>query len=84
MSQMLEKAALAIYDQLLEKGGGGRTMVTWQYAPERAWCLATARAVIAAMQEPTQEMLDMAYDGAYGAKPVARFYWQEMIKAVLS
>jgi hypothetical protein len=58
MSEMVERVARAIHDSLIKKGGPGRTMMPWGHAPEREWCLATARAAIASMREPTKGMVE--------------------------
>lgn len=90
MSEMIKRVGDAFLDAL---GGYVRTRGP-DLAQERGTVIIEAcilrsqfdkamKAAIAALREPTQEMLDAAYDGAYGARPVARYYWTEMMDEVL-
>lgn len=54
---MIERIAKRIWDAKLLSGGGGRTMVPWPNCPEAEWCRTTARYVIDAMRNPTDEMM---------------------------
>jgi hypothetical protein len=57
MNEVLEKAAKAVWDSW---PAGSQTAMPWPNCPEHNRCVATARAVIAAMREPTKAMRNAA------------------------
>lgn len=79
MSEMVERVADALERWAFESGGGG---------VERAKSLSLARAAIAAMREPTAEMVQAGRhvshgdDGWVGAEAAAEV-WRDMVDAAL-
>ena len=82
MSEMVERVARAIFDGLITKGGPGRTMMPWEVSPARAWCVATARAAIAAMREPTEKISGIC--GAYNETYPGDQIWRMAIDEILA
>jgi hypothetical protein len=87
MSEMIERCAKAIVDSYNE-GPGLRS--DWEFLSEwqRDFARNQARAVLAAMREPTEEML-APYEDAMtewwgNAEEMAENVWHEMIDAALS
>lgn len=67
-SEALEIMAIAIAERM-SKRRGGHTLAAWHVSPERREALDYARAGLAAMRKPTQEMLNA------GANAVSADAW---------
>ncbi len=74
-SKMIERVAQAIYEEGITRSRMG------DHSPEAL--LATARAAIEAMREPTFAMLDAASDASYN-EGHQRCVWHDMIDAALA
>lgn len=80
--ERVEHVAKALFPVLSEQQGG-HTLMPWWCSPERQLCLKFARAAIAAMREPTP---DMIREGDYfigHSESVAGHVWDAMIDTAL-
>ena len=87
--EMIEKVAKAIAARVAI-GRGGHTLAVWDYSPERSEALDYAKAVLAVLREPTEEMLAAAH-AEDSDDPITdedrvfyRWVWRAMIDAILT
>ena len=81
MSEMVERVARAIFKNFQETQDNHLRKDTWEQRPDLTpYHMAAARAAIAAMREPTEEMAkSTGYSGL-----AMRIVWQGMIDKVLA
>jgi hypothetical protein len=82
MSEMIERMAKALYDDWV-KEDFTEDYCAWDLLPGKDMWRQRARATLAAMQEPTDKMIDAVYDPAVNSRSSVANDWRSMVEAEL-